>query len=375
MSGPVNKPVPNARAAAVLDVPLDAGAAVARAAFLRRVVADRFAPPEECVAAANALAGAALPLSPDGRSDAAEQARADVEAFAAAYWSLPPAERRARWAGLSALAGEAVARHRLAHLEAGLDVSAVPHDNPLVEEIAAAVRTLCVLGPRERAVRRAEWLSERADRMRDLADAARRLRADAPALTRLEPELARRLADGVPLAAVPGVNPGTAAVENAARAAREARRIREQVARTQSAASADDGWGVGRVALIGLFILSAVFRAAFSSSGSHDPVPSHKPSPFIVPSYRPPTYTPAAGNMPPAPPFLSADTDVGLLFTPEEVEAIRKYEQNPTGPAPPRYLLYRTIGGKAKYEFKRGKLVRIEADGQPRPGTASTRRR
>ncbi|MFO0796695.1 MAG: hypothetical protein U0804_04405 [Gemmataceae bacterium] len=101
----------------------------ARADLLARLPAAGFVPPED-----------AAPWSVEVR---AAEFRAAVEAFAVAYWSLPPAKRGARYDRLSAAAyGPAAAR--LGLLESGLDATAADpgpttHDR-LVRELIATRR-------------------------------------------------------------------------------------------------------------------------------------------------------------------------------------------------------------------------------------------
>lgn len=263
---PPPDPPPRARAVAVLRVPPDCTPADARAAFLRRVAADGFVPPEACVAAANRLAGTAVPLSAGGAEVEVAHFRNEIEAFAAAYWSLPPADRRARWAGLSAGATDEPPAARLRGLEAGLDLAVEPHPNPLAEEVAGAVRELYVLGPRGRAVRRAGWVAARADRVGDLADGYRRLRADAPLLAALEPELPNRLTRAVPLA--PVAARGLLTGEQLAAVQRDfTARLVSAVPPRPSPKAAPAGEGIGWKSWVGgLWIAFILLRLVASSS-------------------------------------------------------------------------------------------------------------
>jgi hypothetical protein len=159
------------RAAAALDVPPDAGASAARAAFLRRLAAEGFIPPESVVAAVNVLAGTACPVTP-AAVDGPTGPDAEVEEFVRAYWSLAPAARRARWETLFAGNRNGSTRAVLRRLEAGLDVVVFPHADTIAEEIADLVRELFLLPPRERSLRRATWLVEHAARIHLMASSA-----------------------------------------------------------------------------------------------------------------------------------------------------------------------------------------------------------
>lgn len=356
---------PQARAAAALGVSPDAGADAARAAFLRRLAADGFLPPEECVVGANLLAGASLPVGPDGTADAAARAREDVGAFAAGYWALAPAARKARWAELTAAAPDEPTRRRLAHLEGGLGIGVSVHPNPLVEEAAAAVRELYVLGPRDRAVRRAAWFAERSGRLEELRDASRRLQADAPRLAALDPDLFRRLTIGAGLELLPAIDSRAAEAERNERAGRAAA---EMFARTLNrprpqTADTGGGWSWGGVFVV-VAVIGAILRAV-SSSGSQTP----RPPEYSIPEsrslrvdkfYQPTEFTEVQvaafhhyeidrkGVPPPwydswvragRPKKLQATpfSPTSARFTAAEVKEFWQYLATPAGRPPPRY--------------------------------------
>jgi hypothetical protein len=186
----MSKPDAPSRARAIsCGLPGDGTPAEITAAFLRALPADQFVPPEEAAVAVNALAGTALPLSARGEAVAASDLGAEVAGFAAAFWSLPPADRRPRWAGLSARCGDNHLRNQLTALQPGLDVEVKPHPDPTTEELAALVRELFVLPPHAQALRRVAWLAERADRYKAVVDCACRLIAENAATIHLNPVL------------------------------------------------------------------------------------------------------------------------------------------------------------------------------------------
>lgn len=121
-----------------------------RAAFLRSLPAHGFAPPEADVAAL----GGDLPAGA-----AADRFAADVRAFAAEFWALAPADRRARWEALTARAAGPAAGW-LRELRPALDEIPTAPADPATAELAGLVRELVVLPPRARAARRAAWLTE-----------------------------------------------------------------------------------------------------------------------------------------------------------------------------------------------------------------------
>ncbi|QDU18384.1 hypothetical protein [Urbifossiella limnaea] len=111
----------------------------ARADLLARLPAVGFLPPED-----------AAPWSVATR---AAEFRAAVEGFAAAYWSLPPAKRGARYDRLSAAAyGPAAAR--LGLLESGLDVTREAGDDPTPTTLDQLVRELAAIRRRARVEKR-----------------------------------------------------------------------------------------------------------------------------------------------------------------------------------------------------------------------------
>ncbi|MFO0796698.1 MAG: hypothetical protein U0804_04420 [Gemmataceae bacterium] len=83
---------------------------------------------------------------------------ADVTVFAAAYWALPPAERRARWERLSTRAAGPAAAW-LAELGDALDVSQLTQPEADAAAVAAVARELATLPPGARAARRTAWLA------------------------------------------------------------------------------------------------------------------------------------------------------------------------------------------------------------------------
>jgi hypothetical protein len=173
------------QAARVLGIPPDATAGAARAGFARLLRAEGFLPPEAAVAAANLLAGTALPVTPVGDDLVA----GEVAAFAGAFWSLPPADRRARWIDLAARATAEANAARLLALEPGLGVEVGKYEDPAAGDLAACARELFLLEPRARAVRRAEWLASRAYWVTALFPAGKRVRDADPALVSLDPPL------------------------------------------------------------------------------------------------------------------------------------------------------------------------------------------
>lgn len=322
---------PRARWAEVLNAPADAGPDAAVSAFLRALPADGFLPPAEKAAAVNALAGTSLPVGKD--YDADELLREEVRAFAANFWTLPPAERLTAWADLSRRAtGERAAAALLA-LEPGLDVDADPLPDPGAEELAALARALFVLPPRERAIRRNEWLAARASDgalWPQVIAAFAELRRLAPARAALDPQLGVALAATFDRAAL---HAGHTTTTRAARPEQQViaegiadfnRRTREHAEHQPYDEAADARrakqviWGArsGCILLGTIVVLSALVRAAF---GPSDRDSDQRPrSPVVTPTFRSPA---------PRPDGLSpTGQSASEFFTPDRVAACLDYE-------------------------------------------------
>ncbi|MBN9523618.1 hypothetical protein J0H58_34755 [bacterium] len=153
------------------------------AAFLRALPGHGFAPPE-----------ADVPPGLPG-ADTAARSAAEVSAFAAEFWALPADERVARWSALTAGA-VGPARPRLRELQAGTCVEPVAQADAGAVELAALVKELVALPPRARAVRRFDWLAERATDLRRWRTASRVVLRTDLSLAALEPRLFEWLAVG-----------------------------------------------------------------------------------------------------------------------------------------------------------------------------------
>lgn len=263
---------PRARWAERLGVPVDAPADVAASAFLRALPGDLI-PSAELVAATNALAGTALPLDPD----AVEQSlRDEVDAFAANYWARPPAERLLAWDDLSRRGAAPV---RLRELEPGLDAAAPALDDPVAEELAELFRSLFVLPPRARAIRRAEWLLARADDMDRWRAALAIVQRDAPALVTLEPGLRSALGPAFdPAALAAGANAPQVSEAVAAATRQQYEPSNAHTTRPERVLAGSLIGGCGPIALIVLInVLATLFRTDPRPSRIHEPAPLYGP--------------------------------------------------------------------------------------------------
>ncbi|HSQ57042.1 MAG TPA: hypothetical protein VLM40_14990, partial [Gemmata sp.] len=89
--------------------------------------------------------------------------------------------------------GEDAAATRLFALQPGLEVETEPLLDLDMQELASLARELFVLRPRDRAIRRNEWLLANASRHDHFRRAAKALKQSRPAIAALEPTLMARL--------------------------------------------------------------------------------------------------------------------------------------------------------------------------------------
>ncbi|VTS00133.1 unnamed protein product [Gemmata massiliana] len=282
---------PRAQWAELLPIPADAPPDAAVAQFLRTLPGADFVPPMERIAAVNVLAGAALPTTPDETVE--RMLRAEVEAFAERYWELPPAERLTTWVELS---GRGTPTTRLRELEPGLDVPVTRLVDPVAEELAGVFRTLFVLPPRERAIRRNTWLLEHAADAGRWSSALAVVQRDSAPLVALEPNLRTALSAHF-------ARTRTAFVEGATTAPLKSPptytdRVTRAAHSYEPQRASNEGWKGGGVlgsgALIVLFIGIRLIAALGSSSNS--PSRSNVPDPprLNFPAYTSPKGAPAS---------------------------------------------------------------------------------
>jgi hypothetical protein len=185
-------------AADELQVEPTASPEAVRAAYYRQVQRDNGAvnlPAREALLILISRNGAARPTL--ALEDVEDDLLGELDEFAGRFFSLPVAERTARWQNLMARGQWFVrAGARLDALRAGLDV-VVPEfggDSPL-GPLAALVCELFVLRPQDRAARRDQFAAEmeecQGDRWQkeNWSSAALTLRNDHPAIANLDPLL------------------------------------------------------------------------------------------------------------------------------------------------------------------------------------------
>ncbi|MBA4064903.1 MAG: hypothetical protein C0501_14550 [Isosphaera sp.] len=314
------------RAAEALGLPPGATAAEAAAAFLAGLPAAGFVPAPARVAAVNALAGATVPADPDEDDGAA----AEVEAFAREFWSVAPAARRTAWDALRAGVGDGPVSARLLDLQPGLDVDPDPvPPGPAAEEVAALVKELFVLPPRERAVRRNGWLLANAGRHADLVAGTKELAHLRPDLVGLDPVLAARLSPAFDAAAFAAAAEALPLMEPVTPEWPEPSAWSPAGGGSQPSRAKTEGAGFGLpvywLLIVGFGVIVKLCGGGLSDRSS----PSRAPLP--PPEYRP--YSPQ--------PLIPQTTPrTSPLFHKAQVELFREYADNPQGPAPPSYQLW-----------------------------------
>lgn len=315
---------PQSRWAEQLSVPADVARETAAAAFLRALPGDDFLPPAERVAAVNALAGTGLPTIPDPTAE--QILREEVNAFAKAYWTLEPAERKTAWAELSRRgANEA----RLRELQPGLEAITKPLDVPVAEELAALMREFFVLPPRERAIRRNFWLAAHAAEEDKWREAFATVQKELPGLAALDVPLFTMLSQLGALASVGKVasealpRKRLSSEESVADFAR-VRRDRRGQDRDADGNSNTYKWlpGISFFVLVGICALNGIVKNVGRYHPESNPIPRFSTARDL------PAYTPVAT----------------YEFSAAEVEKFEQYERDwdagRRAPAPPNYATW-----------------------------------
>lgn len=279
------------QAAATLGLPPDADEAAVRAAFLKRLAADDFVPPEGQAAAVNRLSRFRLPMSAEAKRESAGYERANLELFVQHFWRLAPAERARTWERLDLHCSDPESRQVLARLKPGLDVPVIRHEDWNADKLAAFVREIFLLPPRERAVRRMEWLAEQVAGPA-LVERVRLLRRHDAGTALLDPLLLNDLqqARAGPLA-VPPLEPDVLE-KIAAKEAKKADKVRRAAERQ---AAGNEGGGGWTFSWHYIWIFALVVRLVMALAGGSQSTRS-------TPNY-PPRYTPQADIYKPTPAF------------------------------------------------------------------------
>jgi hypothetical protein len=191
-------------AAELLDVAEVAPRAEVRRAYLERLRDYDFQPPRSLRDALRVLEGRCVPgIDEDRLREEEARLRAEVESFAEEFFDLSVGERRLRWDALSsACRGVPPLAARLRALRAGLGVETAgfPSDESfaglLAEQLlrAFALPPLAQAASRQAFLRQIEEPAAEAERP-SWEKAARRLRADRPALASLDDEFVRHVVE------------------------------------------------------------------------------------------------------------------------------------------------------------------------------------
>ncbi|MGL6076668.1 MAG: hypothetical protein ACRC8S_21135 [Fimbriiglobus sp.] len=186
-------------AAKTLGVSSEATSAEARTAFLKLLDREGYLPAPGQLAARQILTGDKLPLPPGDNAELARLEVLDVEAFAKAYWSLPPEARKARWQKLADQSTTRQARARLALLQGGLDVVPVSHEDPELTKLSDIIQQSWTLPSREGLALEMEYCETLDNTTRKSLEA--RFRTADPALSGLGTDFLARVGTKPPLAA------------------------------------------------------------------------------------------------------------------------------------------------------------------------------
>jgi hypothetical protein len=187
-------------AARELGVALEAPVPLARDVFLRTLADVGFVPSEKAQEALAILTHPrGLEVAPPDHvlADLEQRLGSEVEAFATAYFAIPPDERRRRWHELRSRCGFSTPlAARLQSLEAGLDLLAAEFTDRDFHctWLARYVCDLYVLKPPDRAVQRQDLTQTLSNEGLLWQKAACRLRRRYPSFAALEPVLVARLA-------------------------------------------------------------------------------------------------------------------------------------------------------------------------------------
>jgi hypothetical protein len=163
-------------------------------------------PAESLVAAYNRATGGTLPLSHDGLVELDVWEREQLEEFRKRYWDLPPAERRAEWQSLRDVLRMPHATRTLDRWKLALDRTTEPRESFDESNLAETLRTLFILSPRARGLKRIESLQTDAP----TPATVKSLLADDPDLISLDPAYFSQWAGQVNWRALRGVFPNDA---------------------------------------------------------------------------------------------------------------------------------------------------------------------
>lgn len=264
----------------MLELPPDADEAAVRTAFLKKLAATDFVPPEGHAAAVNRLSRMRLPMSAEAKRESAGFERANLELFVQHYWRLAPAERTRTWERLDLHCSDPDVRQSLARLKTGLDVPVIRHEDWNADKLAVFIRESFLLKPRERAVRRMEWLAEQSPGPA-LVERVRYLRQHDNATALLDPLLLHDLqqARAGPLA-VPPLEPDVLE-KIVAKETRKAEKARQKAERQAAESESGGGW---TFSWHYIWVFAIIVRLIMALAGGNQ---STKSTPNYQPRYVP----------------------------------------------------------------------------------------
>lgn len=251
----------------MLGVPANASRELARKTFLQRLERVDYVPPPAWCAGLSALddsaqAGGFQHHEMTRQMPADAMLRADLRSFCDDFWNLPPTERKVRYNELLQRSQtDAVSRHHLNHLRAGIAIPADAFDSitGIAGTLGRLLQTTFPLPPIQRAIERNATLAQlpNASAWRK---AAQWFREEQPALADLDSELFRHIEK------LPGEHFGP----------RPVRHYEQAPAKK----SGNPGWIVFVIAMV---VISLIRSAGSSSRTYPEPVSSY-------PTYNAPNY-------------------------------------------------------------------------------------
>jgi hypothetical protein len=169
---------------------------------MRRLAHAEFVPPESWCEAARGLEVAkdrvVFCRGRSFHSEADAALRNELAAFRAAYWQLPPSERRRCWEQLKVRCEPfALIARQVASLANALDydVCSIAGLEGRAKLLAEQLLTLSALSPTDRATRRREWLAQVDGTSKEWTAAVSKLQQVAPAIVQFDASLVGELTD------------------------------------------------------------------------------------------------------------------------------------------------------------------------------------
>jgi hypothetical protein len=325
------------QAAKVLEIDAGADTRAARNALLSHLESEDWRPAENRIAAWNYWAEHPLKLTKEAEFELRKHSAAELDAFVSKFWELEPETRREQWQLLweqNRYGRNAVLLNRL---QRGVAVGCTTkHPDRRVSELAAVLRELFLLPPRERSLRRNQWLDTIPNRS-EWTEVVRTLRGIDPRLPALDTVLVDWIEryGNVELkvqATASMRKPKGDSVDYNSRmfaSSSEVLRRAADAGREQNGNSESFLKGFSAVGFVAVWIVIALLRACNSSTDTK--------SNYTPP--RGPVVAPYTGFKLPEP------FGVKPRFTDAELLAFYDFVPNSGRPMPPRYTTFMLTGG------------------------------